>query len=124
MGTRLNIPELREYLIDIYERIVSGEDVRAEARKVFKDYRGASRFISETMQEALGYLEDIGWNISPEISHLSNPFQEITSEILTSLKDEEKNPPKEWFKKVYKKERKRIKNVRSSEFSKDEARIN
>ena len=45
MGTRLDIKELREYLIDLYERIVGGEDVKVEARKVFEDYGGSDKFI-------------------------------------------------------------------------------
>jgi len=103
MGTRLDISELREYLIDLYERFLSGEDIRKEARKAFGDYRGAHRFTSENMEKAIGYLEDIGWEIPPEISHIPKPPREFALEILKSLKEEEKNPPKEWFRKVYKK---------------------
>ena len=104
MGIRLDIPELREYLIDLYERFLSGEDIRAEARKTFRDYRGANKFISTNMEKAIGLLEDIGWEIPPEVSHIKKPIKEIASEILTSLKKEEANPPKEWFREVYPKE--------------------
>ncbi|OGJ16714.1 hypothetical protein A3K74_00670 [Candidatus Pacearchaeota archaeon RBG_13_33_26] len=102
MGTRLDIKELREYLIDLYERILSGENVKEEAKKVFNDYMGSSKFISETMQEALGYLEDIGWEIPQSISHIEKSPKETVLDILNSLKEEEKNPPKEWFREVYK----------------------
>ena len=34
MGTRLDIPELREYLIGLYERILKGEKVQQNRRKV------------------------------------------------------------------------------------------
>lgn len=102
MGTRLDVKELREYLIDLYERILRGEMVQDEAKKIFRDYMGSSKFISEIMQEALGYLEDIGWNIPQEISHIPKPPRELALEILESLKKEEENPPKEWFREVYK----------------------
>ncbi|MDO8467849.1 MAG: hypothetical protein Q7S56_02795 [Nanoarchaeota archaeon] len=104
MGTRLNIPELREYLIDLYERFLQGEDIRATARKVFNDYRGSSRFISEDMQKAIGFLEDIGWDIPPQVSRIDKPLKEIALEMLKALKEEEENPPKEWFRDVYEKD--------------------
>ncbi len=56
------------------------------------------------MQRAIGYLEDIGWEIPSEISHIEKPIKEIALDILKSLKKEQKNPPKEWFRKVYQKE--------------------
>lgn len=102
MGTRLDIKELREYLIDLYERFLSGEDIRGEARKVFGDYVGSHKFLSENMTGAIGYLEDIGWNIPQEVSHLPKPPREFALDILKSLKKEEKNPPKEWFRETYK----------------------
>jgi hypothetical protein len=102
MGTRLNIKELREYLIDLYERILSGEKVTNEARKVFMDYRGSYKFTSATITDAIALLEDIGWEIPIEISRLPKPPREFAKEILNSLKKEEENPPKEWFRKVYK----------------------
>ena len=104
MGTRLNIPELRDYIIELYERFLNGEDIRATAREVFNDYMGSYRFTSEVITEAISFLEDIGWNIPPEISHISKPPQEFAQEILKSLKEEQKNPPKEWFRDVYEKE--------------------
>lgn len=63
MGTRLDIPELREYLIDLYERFLGGEDIKGEARKVFMDYRGSYKFTSDDITNAISYLEDIGWSI-------------------------------------------------------------
>jgi hypothetical protein len=104
MGTRLNISELREYLIDLYERFLSGENVKEEAKKAFMDYDGADRFISLDMQKALGCLEDIGWSIPQEISHMPKSIRETALERLEALKKEQKNPPKEWFRKVYPKE--------------------
>ena len=104
MGTRLDIKELREYLIDLYERIVGGEDVKVEARKVFEDYGGSDKFISENMQIAINFLEDIGWETPIEVSHLPKSLKEFSQDILNSLLLEEKNPPKEWFREVYKKE--------------------
>ena len=101
MGTRLDITELREYLIDLYERFLSGEDIKVEARKVFLDYIGSNRFIPDKMTDALSYLEDIGWSIPPEISHITKSPREVALEILNSLKKEESKPPKEWFRKVY-----------------------
>ncbi len=103
MGTRLDIPELREYLIDLYKRFLSGEDIRAEARKTFMDYMGSYRFTSENITKSIGYLEDIGWEIPPQVSHITESPQVHALKILKSLKKEESNPPKEWFRKVYKK---------------------
>jgi hypothetical protein len=102
MGTRLNIKELREYLIDIYKRIINGENVKEEAKKVFRDYGSSDRFISENLQRAINFLEDVGWNIPQEVSHLPKSPREFALEILESLKKEEKNPPREWFREVYK----------------------
>jgi hypothetical protein len=106
MGTRLDIKELREYLIDVYERFLSGENIQEEAKKAFHDYMGSGKFISEGMEKAISYLEDIGWNISPKVSHLSKPPKEFALDILNHLKKEESNPPKEWFKKVYSEDKK------------------
>lgn len=102
MGNRLDIKELREYLIELYERILDGEDVRAEARKTFGDYRGSYKFTSDVVTEAIGFLEDIGWEIPAEISRLPKSPREFAEDILNSLKKEEANPPKEWFRDVYK----------------------
>jgi len=105
MGTRLDVKELREYLIDLYERFLSGDQIRDEAKKVFGDYGGSDRFISEDMQRAINLLEDIGWNIPLEVSHLPKPPREFALDILKSLKKEESSPPKEWFRKVYQKKK-------------------
>ena len=102
MGTRLDTKELREYLIDLYERILSGENVKDEAKKVFGDYFGSYRFTSDAISDAIGFLEDVGWEIPIEISHLPKSKKEFAKDILNSLKKEEKNPPKEWFREVYK----------------------
>lgn len=103
MGTRLDVKELREYLIDLYERFLSGDKIRDEAKKTWNDYSGADKFISEEMQIAINFLEDIGWDIPLEVSHLPKPPREFALSILKSLKEEESNPPKEWFRGVYKK---------------------
>jgi hypothetical protein len=99
MGTRLNITELREHLIDLYERYLSGEDITEISKRTFKDYRGANRFVSLEMERAIGILEDIGWNIQPK-----DILKSKAEERLKALKEEEKNSPKEWFREVYKKE--------------------
>ena len=54
------------------------------------------------MQIAINFLEDIGWDIPIEISHLPKSSKEFSQDILNSLILEEKNPPKEWFRDVYK----------------------
>ena len=105
MGTRLDINELREYLIDLYKRFLSGEDIRVEARKTFGDYRGSYRFTSEDITESISYLEDIGWDIPPKVSHIEELPKDHVLKILKSLKKEEANPPKEWFRDVYQKKK-------------------
>lgn len=105
MGTRLDVKELREYLIDLYKRFLSGDQIRDEAKKAWSDYSGADKFISEDMQRAINLLEDIGWNIPPEVSHLPKPPREFALHILESLKKEQSNPPKEWFRDVYQKKK-------------------
>ncbi len=105
MGTRLDIPELREYLIDLYKRFLSGEDIQGEARKTFTDYRGSSKFISLDMQKSIGYLEDIGWGIPPQVSHITESPRVRALKILKSLRKEELNPSKEWFRDVYEKKK-------------------
>lgn len=102
MGTTLNIIDLREYLIDLYERFLNGEDIKEEAKKTFMDYIGAREFISSNMTNALSYLEDIGWEIPADLSHIKKPIKELALDIIKTLKKEAKNPPKEWFRKVYK----------------------
>lgn len=97
---RLNIKELREYLIDLYERFLSGEDIRAEASKTFNDYIGAREFIPSEMTDAIGYLEDLGWEIPFELNHISNP-KEHASKILEDLKKDTKMAMPAWFRKVY-----------------------
>ncbi|MBU1129135.1 MAG: hypothetical protein KJ949_00725 [Nanoarchaeota archaeon] len=66
MIPKLDKKELRKKIISLYKRYLSGEDIISEAQSYFMDYSGAEIFLDETLNNAIGYLENIGWNLKPQ----------------------------------------------------------
>jgi hypothetical protein len=73
-----NEKKLKTLIIEVYERYISGKNIRKEAQDLFLEYNGAEMFLSEEMNDAIGYLETIGWDL--------NPNQKIAKKILENLK--------------------------------------
>lgn len=65
----------------MYEKYLSGKDIISEAQKYFMDYSGAKMFLDETLNGAIGYLENIGWGL--------NPQENIAKEIFENLQKEQ-----------------------------------
>ena len=50
----------------MYEKYLLGEDIVSQAKVYFENYSGAQMFLDETMNEAIGDLENIGWDLEPQ----------------------------------------------------------
>ena len=77
----LDQKELKEFVFDLYNRYINGENVSETAKKIFLDYVGSEEFIEKELYEAILYLETIGWKLGDS--------KEDSIKILNSLKKKE-----------------------------------
>ncbi|MBT4376133.1 hypothetical protein HOD29_02050 [archaeon] len=69
--------ELKEFLIDLYERYLRGEKVNETAKKIFLDYAGAGNFLEKNVYDAILTLESIGWGLETSKIEIENILQEL-----------------------------------------------
>ena len=81
MTPKIDKAKLKKELKELYRNFLLGEDIVSEAKTYFQNYSGAQTLLDKAMNDAVGYLENIGWNLEPK--------EDIAKEILEELEKDE-----------------------------------
>ena len=75
----LNPQELKEFILELYQKYLLGENVKDTARKIFLDYSGSEMLIEKSLHDAVLYLETIGWELDDSKKDVLNILKNLTS---------------------------------------------